>query len=165
MSKIFEEISKATKGNYGEAVLYAGAIGLVLSDIIPTPADALYFYTERKLRDQFNNRKITPKQYWIRSASAYYLYNPIWWLLVLGAMHYKEGDYKAKAKVGLALIGAGAVIGVIYRNYKKDIEEVKQDAFATDTKVNFDATPQTPKEKAKNQKFVKVGNRIKIVNR
>ena len=47
MKGIFKEISKATEGEYGTAILYAGAIGLILSDIIPTPADALYFHTEK----------------------------------------------------------------------------------------------------------------------
>lgn len=142
MKGIFKEISTATEGQYGTAILYAGAIGLILSDIIPTPADALYFHTEKKLRDLWVEKKITPKQYWVRSASAYYLYNPVWWILVLGVMHYKQGDFKDKAKIGLAMIGVGAVLGVIYRNYKKDIEEVRKDAFPIqETKVNFDAKP------------------------
>jgi hypothetical protein len=33
-----------------------------------------------------------------------------------------KGDVKQKAKVGLAIIGAGAVIGVLYRNVKKDTQ-------------------------------------------
>lgn len=159
MKGIFKEISTATEGQYGTAILYAGAIGLILSDIIPTPADALYFHTEKKLRDLWVEKKITPKQYWVRSASAYYLYNPIWWILVLGAMHYKQGDFKAKAKLGLAIVGAGAVIGVIYRNYKKDIEEVRKDAFPIEeTKVNFDAKPSPNRIRA----VYRQGNKIKF---
>jgi hypothetical protein len=159
MKGIFKEISSATEGQYGTAILYAGAIGLILSDIIPTPADALYFHTEKKLRDLWVEKKITPKQYWVRSASAYYLYNPIWWILVLGAMHYKQGDFKDKAKIGLAMIGVGAVIGVIYRNYKKDIEEVKKDAFPIEEKtVNFDAKPSPNRVRA----VYRQGNKIKF---
>jgi hypothetical protein len=159
MKGIFKEISTATEGQYGTAILYAGAIGLILSDIIPTPADALYFHTEKKLRDLWTEQKITPKQYWVRSASAYYLYNPIWWILVLGVMHYKQGDFKDKAKIGLAMIGVGAVLGVIYRNYKKDIEEVRKDAFPIqETKVNFDAKPSPNRIRA----VYRQGNKIKF---
>ena len=111
-----KEIAKG--GHIG--VLYAGAVGLLLSDIIPTPADGLYFYTERKLKDKLESNEITPKQYWTRSALAYYAYNPIWWSLVLGAMVLTKGDYKQKAKVGMAIIGAGAVIGVLNKNIKLD---------------------------------------------
>jgi hypothetical protein len=159
MKGIFKEISSATQGQYGTAILYAGAIGLILSDIIPTPADALYFHTEKKLRDLWTENKINPKQYWVRSASAYYLYNPVWWILVLGVMHYKQGDFQDKAKIGLAMIGVGAVIGVIYRNYKKDIEEVRKDAFPIqETKVNFDAKPSPNRIRA----VYRQGNKIKF---
>ena len=160
MQGVLREISNATEGSYGTAIIYAGAIGLILSDIIPTPADALYFYTEKKLRDQWVNKTITPKQYWVRSASAYYLYNPIWWTLVLGAMHYTEGGFKQKAKIGLIAIGAGAVIGMIYRNYKVDIQKVKDDAFAKDTKVNFDAKPSNNRVRS----AYRVGNKIKFTS-
>jgi len=37
MKNIFEEIGNASKGEYGIGVLYAGAVSLILSDIIPTP--------------------------------------------------------------------------------------------------------------------------------
>lgn len=161
MKGIFKEISNATEGQYGTAILYAGAIGLILSDIIPTPADALYFHTEKKLRDLWTENKITPKQYYVRSASAHYFYKPIWWILVLGAMHYKQGDFKDKAKIGLAMVGVGAVIGLIYRNYKKDIEEVRKDAFPIqETKVNFDAKPSPNRVRA----VYRQGNKIKFVN-
>jgi hypothetical protein len=74
-------------------------------------------------------------------------------------MHYKQGDFKAKAKLGLAIVGAGAVIGVIYRNYKKDIEEVKKDAFPIEeTKVNFDAKPSPNRIRA----VYRQGNKIKF---
>lgn len=110
------EIKKG--GNIG--ILYAGAIGLLLSDIIPTPADGLYFYTERKLKDKLEKGTITSKQYWNYSALAYYGYNPIWWSLVLGALVFTKGDAKQKAKVGLAIVGAGAVLGVLHKNIELD---------------------------------------------
>ena len=42
----------------GEAVLYAGLIGLVLSDIIPTPADAVYFRMMSKNKKLLKDGKI-----------------------------------------------------------------------------------------------------------
>ena len=131
MKKIFEEIGNASKGEYGAGVLYAGAVGLILSDIIPTPADALYFYTEKKLRDKWKNGEIAPEKYWKKTAMAYYLYNPIWWILVLAVVYNIEGDLEKKAKIGLALAGAGAVIGIIYRNYSQDIKQIREEVLAT----------------------------------
>ena len=37
-------IQEAIKAGEGKGILYAGLLGLALSDAIPTPADALYFY-------------------------------------------------------------------------------------------------------------------------
>ena len=113
-------ISSAAKSGHGDAVVYAGMIGLFLSDVIPTPADALYFHTEKILRDKWKKGQITPQQYWTRTALAYYGYNPIWWLLVMGIVIASKGDYTHKAKIGIALIGSGAVLGVIYKNIQAD---------------------------------------------
>lgn len=116
-------ISNAIEGGYGTAVVYAGAIGLLLSDIIPTPADAAYFYLERSNRIDYESKKITPQQYWFREAVYYYGLNPLWWGIVLGAIYVTKGGYTSKLKVGIGLIAAGAVVGVLLKNVKKDVEQ------------------------------------------
>lgn len=122
------KLSDATKGKHGHAVILAAMVGLIVSDIIPTPADALYFHTEKKLRDKWAKGQITPQKYWQQSAAAYYVYNPVWWGLVLGATFLVKGDYEKKLKVGLGLIGVGAVVGVIYKNFHADLKQVRSDA-------------------------------------
>jgi hypothetical protein len=113
-------ISNAVKEGHGEAVLYAGAIGLLVSDIIPTPADSVYFYFQQKNKKKLEENQITPKQYWQREAFWYYTANPIWWSLVLSALYFTKGTLNNKVKVGLGIVAAGAVIGVINKNIKKD---------------------------------------------
>ena len=115
-----DNIKAAIEGGHGNAVLYAGALGLLLSDIIPTPADGVYFWLLRREREKLVNGQITPKQFWERETLAYYGLNPLWWSIVLGAMVYTKGDYTNKLKVGLGIVSAGAVISVIYGNVKKD---------------------------------------------
>ena len=117
---MIDNISSAIKGGHGNAIIYAGAIGLLLSDIIPTPADAVYFRLQQRNKAKLEAKEITPKQYWIRDAVAYYGLNPLWWGLVLGSLYLTKGDYTQKAKVGFALVATGAVIGVISKNIKKD---------------------------------------------
>jgi hypothetical protein len=119
-------ISSAVKSGHGNAILYAGAIGLLLSDVIPTPADAIYFRLQQVNKAKLEKKEITPKQYWIRDAVSYYGLNPLWWGLVLGALYYTKGDYTQKAKVGLGLIATGVVISVIHGNIKKDEELIKK---------------------------------------
>jgi len=104
----------------GEAVLYAGLIGLVLSDIIPTPADAVYFRMMEKNKKKLNAGEITPRQYWTRDALLYYGLNPLWWSLVLLTVWKTKGEAQDKMKIVVALIGAGAVVGVLAKNIKEE---------------------------------------------
>jgi hypothetical protein len=168
MKKVFEEILKASKGEYGAGVLYAGAVGLALSDMIPTPANALYFYTEKKLRDKWKAGEITPEKYWKKTAMAYYVGKPIWWILVLGVVFHVDGDLTKKAKIGLTMVGVGAIIGIIYKKYSQDINEIKTEVLATqEPKIEF-AGNQKPnlKDHIKSGQYRQVmrrGQQIKFV--
>lgn len=113
-------ITSAVKGGHGKAILIAGVIGLVASDIIPTPGDALYFWDQQRLKKKLENKEITPKQYWIKNALGYYTYNGTWWALVGCIVLFTTGSFSQKIKLGLALTGAGAVAAVIAKNIQKD---------------------------------------------
>lgn len=117
MKSTFES---ALKSGHGNALLYAGAIGLIASDIIPTPADAIYFRTMAKNKQKLNSKEITPKQYWQREALLYYSLNPIYWGLVLTAVYYVKGDYNIKVKVALGILAGGAVVGALNKNIKEE---------------------------------------------
>lgn len=123
---MIKSISSAVKSGHGNAILYAGAIGLLLSDVIPTPADGLYFRLQQKNKAKLEQGEITPKQYWVRDAVYYYGLNPLWWSLVLGAMVLTKGDYSKKAKIGLGIVAGGMVLGVLSKNIKKDEELMKK---------------------------------------
>ena len=119
-------IQKAVKTQgAGEAVLYAGLLGLLVSDIIPTPADAIYFRLQAKNKQKLDNGIITPKQYWTKNALMYYGLNPLWWSLVLVAVVNTKGGFDNKIRLGLALVGAGAVFGVLSKNIKEE-EKLKK---------------------------------------
>jgi hypothetical protein len=113
-------ISSAVHSGHGNAVLLAGLIGLVASDIIPTPGDAVYFWDQQRLKKMLNDKKITAEQYWLKNAAGYYLYNSGWWALVMGTVMLSKGDFNSKLKLLLALAGGGFVVGVILKNIKKD---------------------------------------------
>jgi uncharacterized membrane protein YkvI len=103
-------------------LVYAVGVGLLLSDMIPTPADALYFYKERVNKEKLTKGEITPKQFWTRDAIGYYGYNALWWSLVLGATVMFGKDYKQKKNIMIGLVAGGLVVGVIAKNIKKDEE-------------------------------------------
>ena len=122
MAGLTQEIKSVSKSEYATAALYAGMIGLIASDIIPTPADALYFTIERNLRNKFMEKKITPKQYWAYETLSYYGLNPLYWALVLGITVSIKGPVTRKLYVASGIIGAGAVVGIIFSNIKKDVK-------------------------------------------
>lgn len=121
-----DAIKSAVNSGHGLAVIYGVGAGLIASDIIPTPADALYFRAMAKNKRLLESGKITPKQYWTRDAVLYYGLNPIWWSLVLGAVVLTKGDINDKLKIGLALIGGGAVIGVLAKNIREEQQGIKK---------------------------------------
>lgn len=116
------ELAGAFQSPHSTGALYASLVGATLGDIIPTPADAVYFLYERRLRVDLEAKKITPAQYWERTAFAYYILNPIWWILVFLITVSIKGDTKKKMQVMIGVIAAGIVFGVLARNIKKDTE-------------------------------------------
>jgi len=125
MDAVLKTIAQGAHGKHANAVLYASMLGLVVSDIVPTPADALYFLIEKKLKDQVTAGTITPKEYWTKTAIYYYTLNPIWWIGVLLVTANVQG-FENKLKIGFGLVGAGAVLGVIGKNIKSDMAQMKE---------------------------------------
>ena len=123
---MIKSITSAINSGHGNAVLYAGALGLILSDVIPTPADAIYFSLQQKNKAKLEAKELTPKQYWSRDAIMYYGLNPLWWSLVFGAVYLTKGDYNQKLKVGFGLLATGVVVGVLNKNIKKDEALIKK---------------------------------------
>ena len=119
-------IDSAIKSGHGNAILYAGALGLLFSDIIPTPADAVYFRLQEKNKTKLENGQITPRQYWTRDALMYYGLNPLWWGLVLGTLVLTKGSVGQKAKLGIGLIAAGAVVSVLGKNIKEEEKKINK---------------------------------------
>ena len=103
-------------------ILYAVGAGLIISDIVPTPADALYFYWQRVNKQKLEKGEITVAQYWERDAFNYYALNPIWWGLIVSATYFIGKTYEQKRNILIGLIGAGAVVGVLAKNIQKDKE-------------------------------------------
>jgi len=101
-------------------LLLAVGVGLILSDIVPTPADGLYFHIQQKNKEKLERKEITPSQYWTRDAIFYYALNPLWWCGVVGASMYFGKTYEQKRNIGLSLIAGGVVLGVLAKNIKKD---------------------------------------------
>lgn len=124
---MLKDIQKGLKSEHGNAVLLAGLLGLIISDILPTPADSIEFYERRKLRDQWKRGEITPAKYWSKSLEYYYILNPIYWSIIAIIIFNLKGTPESKIKILGGVIGAGAVIAIIYKNIQKDTAELKSE--------------------------------------
>jgi hypothetical protein len=131
-TKFAEEISRTVKGESGVGALYIGLAAATVADLLPHPLDAVYFYYQKKNRDKFISGEITAKQYWTRNIISYYGCDAIWWGFLLSVAVLTKGKLKDKMVVVGSLIGAGAVIGVLAKNIRQDIEEEKQRKFPLD---------------------------------
>lgn len=119
-------IQSAIKSGHGAGVLYAGMLGLLISDLVPTPADAFYFRDQQKLRAKFEKGEITAKKYWIKETTNYYGMNALWWAGVLFGVTLIKGDFEKKFRVAIGLLAAGAIIGVVGKNIQIDAELQKK---------------------------------------
>lgn len=121
-----KQIAKAFKGEHAIGALYIALLGGALANAIPDPTDALNFYLDRKWRIKLEKGEITPSQYWKRKVTIFYGLDSLWWLFVLTIAIIIGGDIKRKAVVVGGIIGAGAVIGIIFQNIRKDKEFFEQ---------------------------------------
>jgi len=117
-------IGKVVSNGNGDAIIYTAVLAAIVANCIPTPADALYFWRQSVDKDLLESGKITPTQYWVRDVSGYYLYTAGWYSAIFTILAATGGNYKTKAKILLALLSSGLVIGVISKNIQKD-EELK----------------------------------------
>ena len=113
-----------------EKIILVALLAAAVGDILPTPADAVYFNRQQRLNEKFDKGEITAKQKWMWDVFYYYALNPLYWLLLAFIVYAIKGDYHFKVKILLVLLAAGLVIGVISRNVKRDtnrsIENLKK---------------------------------------
>ena len=102
-------------------VMLAAGLGLIASNIIPTPGDAMYFYRKKKNIEKLNKNELTPTEFWSKDAFGYYFYNSAWWALILGGSMFLATDLKQpKVKTFVVLTGLAAVATVLYNNTRNE---------------------------------------------
>lgn len=113
-------IGAAWKGGHSNAIIYTALIAAIVANFTPTPADAIYFRNLQKNKKLLDAGKITPKQYWTRSTLGYYNFTAAWYGFLLLTVSQFTGTPKAKLRLGLILLSAGAVVAVVAKNIKED---------------------------------------------
>ena len=124
MEQVTSEIKVALGKGDGNALIYTAILSAMIANVMPTPADAIYFWRQSVNKEKLEKGEITPTQYWTRDVLGYYSYTALWYGLVLTIIASTGGTYQTKAKILLATLGAGVVVGVVANNIKKD-EKIK----------------------------------------
>jgi hypothetical protein len=119
--RIAKEFNQLSGGDYQTALLYAALTGAVVSEVLPTPATAWAYFRMKVLQKQKADGKITQEELEQKIGEAYAYALPIWWIVVFGAIHFHKGNFNEKAKLALALVGGGAVVGAFFKNYVKNL--------------------------------------------
>lgn len=116
-------IGKVIKEGNGNTIIYVGLIAAMLANAVPTVADGLYFSLQQKWKEELNDGKITPEQYWTRDVGHYYTITAGYYAIVLATMlAFNKNSFSQNYKILLGLIGGGVVVGVAMKNIQKDKE-------------------------------------------
>jgi Flp pilus assembly pilin Flp len=116
-------INKVIKDGNGNTLIYTALIAAMLANAIPTVADGLYFSLQQKWKQQLNEGKITPEQYWSRDVGHYYTITAGYYAIVLATMlALNKNSFTQNSRILLGLIGGGVVVGVAMKNIQKDKE-------------------------------------------
>jgi hypothetical protein len=107
----------------GNSLIYAALIAAMVANAVPTVADGWYFSLQQKWKQQLEEGKITPEQYWTRDIGHYYTITAGYYGIVLLAMlALNKNSFSTNSKILLGILGGGLVIGVGMQNVKKDKE-------------------------------------------
>ncbi len=115
-------IQKAIKDGNGNAIIMTAVIAAAIANFLPTPADYFYFSAQSKNKEKLEKGEITPKQYWTRDILGYYSYTAIWYMSLFLILQAAGGTYKNNARILIALLSGGLVIGIAQKNIKRDEE-------------------------------------------
>jgi uncharacterized membrane protein YedE/YeeE len=107
----------------GNSLIYAALIAAMVANAVPTVADGWYFSLQQKWKQQLEEGKITPEQYWTRDIGHYYTITAGYYGIILLAMlALNKNSFSTNSKILLGILGGGLVIGVGMQNVKKDKE-------------------------------------------
>ena len=109
-------IKKVIDEGNGNTIIYTALLAGALANVIPTPFDSVYFRRINSLQRQYDKDEISAEKLEWHVAGEYYLWTSLWYLTLFTGVYALGGKYKTNARILLALIGGGLVIGAVKKN-------------------------------------------------
>jgi hypothetical protein len=124
-------IKKVVDEGNGNTLIYTALIAAAIANTLPTPFDSIYFRRVNSLQRDYDENKITPEKLEWHIAGEYYLWTSLWYATLFTGVYAFGGKYKTNAKILLAVVAGGLVLGAVNKNIEVDKElKKKQNAGA-----------------------------------
>jgi hypothetical protein len=115
-------INKVIGEGNGNTLIYTALLAAMVANSLPTPADSIYFKRVNKLERDFDEGKISAEKLEWHVAGEYYLWTSLWYLTLFTGIYAIGGKYHNNARILLALVAGGLVIGAVNKNIEVDKE-------------------------------------------
>lgn len=124
-------IKKVVDEGNGNTLIYTALIAAAIANTLPTPFDSIYFRRVNSLQRDYDENKITPETLEWHIAGEYYLWTSLWYATLFTGVYAFGGKYKTNARILLAVVAGGLVLGAVNKNIEVDKElKKKQNAGA-----------------------------------
>ena len=115
-------IKKVVDEGNGNTLLYTALLAAAVANTLPTPFDSIYFRRVNKLQRDYDENKISPESLEWHIAGEYYLWTSLWYATLFTGIYAFGGKYRTNARVLLAVVAGGLVIGAVNKNIQVDKE-------------------------------------------
>ena len=115
-------INKVVNEGNGNALIYTALIAAAVANTLPTPFDGIYFRRVNKLQREYDDKTISAEKLEWHVAGEYYLWTSLWYATLFTGIYAFGGKYKTNARILLALVAGGLVLGAVQKNIQVDKE-------------------------------------------
>jgi hypothetical protein len=119
-------IKKVVDEGNGNTIIYTALIAAGLANMIPTPFDSIYFRRVNKLERDFDEGKVSSVTLETHVALEYYLWTALWYGALFTGVYAFGGKYKNNAKILIAVVAGGLVVGAVNKNIEANDEARKK---------------------------------------
>ena len=113
-------IQKVIDNGNGNSIIYTALIAAAIANTLPTPFDSIYFRRVNQLQRDYDEDKITAEKLEWHVAGEYYLWTSLWYATLFTGVYAFGGKYKNNARVLLAVVAGGLVLGAVNKNIDVD---------------------------------------------
>jgi hypothetical protein len=134
-------IKKVVDEGNGNTLIYTALLAGAIANTLPTPFDSVYFRRINKLERDFDDGTISAEKLEFHVAAEYYFWTSLWYVSLFTGVYAFGGKYKNNARILLAAVAGGLVLGAVNKNieYDKEVQRRKEQKTTL-------ATTNTPKE-------------------